>query len=120
MQTTYTAAMQGIKTAINTQLWDEAAGLYYDNDTVRVPESVHPQDGNSWAILAGIASPERAVSISQKLMERWVRPYGSPAPEAGPTISPFASGFEVQAHYLAGFPERAEELMEVMWADFML
>lgn len=52
-------------------------------------------------------------------MARWT-PYGSPAPEAGPTISPFASGFEVQAHYLAGFSERSEKLIEFMWADFML
>ncbi|KAF1961374.1 Six-hairpin glycosidase [Byssothecium circinans] len=36
------------------------------------------------------------------------------------TISPFASGFELQAHYLAGFPDRAVELTEFMWADFML
>lgn len=35
-------------------------------------------------------------------------------------MSPFASGFEVQAHYLAGHPERAVELIEFMWADFML
>lgn len=53
-------------------------------------------------------------------MNRWIRPYGAPAPEAGATISPFASGFEVQAHFLAGFPERAIELIEFMWADFML
>ena len=120
VHTDYFTAMRGIKKAINTNLWDASQNLYYDNDTIQSPASVHPQDGNSWAIIAGIASPERAALISQSLMDRWVRPYGAPASEAGPTISPFASGFEVQAHYLAGFPERAEELVEFMWADFML
>lgn len=112
--------MTGIKQAINGNLWDPAQGLYYDNDTIQTPESVHPQDGNSWAIIAGIADSERAAQISQNLYNRWIRPYGAPAPEAGPTISPFATGFELQAHYLAGFPERAEELISFMWADFML
>ncbi|KAK3658007.1 hypothetical protein LTR56_000785 [Elasticomyces elasticus] len=100
-------------------LWDPAQGLFFDNDTVQTNASVHPQDGNSWAIISGLVTQDRAISISNGLMARW-NPYGSPAPEAGPTISPFASGFEVQAHYLAGFPERSENLIEFMWVDFML
>lgn len=116
----YTKAMKGIKKAINTQLWDPSQGLYYDNTTIQIPESIHPQDGNSWAIIAGIASPKRAAIISKSLAKRWIRPYGAPAPEAGPTISPFASGFELEAHYLADSPELAEELIEFMWGGFML
>lgn len=61
--------MTGMKTAVNCELWDDEQGLYYDNDTIRVPESVHPQDGNSWAIISGIADTQRAASISKALME---------------------------------------------------
>ncbi|KAK4917031.1 hypothetical protein LTR49_015068 [Elasticomyces elasticus] len=117
--TNYTQARTSIHSAVNAVLWDTAQGLFFDNDTIQTNASVHPQDGNSWAIISGLVTQDRAISISNGLMARWT-PYGSPAPEAGPTISPFASGFEVQAHYLAGFPERSETLMEFMWADFML
>jgi hypothetical protein len=112
--------MAGIKTAVNELLWDSAQGLFFDNDADKTSSAIHPQDGNSWAIIAGIADPDRAAAISESLQARWVRPYGAPAPEAGATVSPFATGFEVQAHLLAGFPERAIDLIEFMWADFML
>jgi len=57
--------------------------------------------------------------VSAGLAARWGL-YGAPAPEAGPTISPFASGWKLQAHFLAGQPGRATRLMRSMWADFML
>ncbi|KAH7333046.1 alpha-L-rhamnosidase [Rhexocercosporidium sp. MPI-PUGE-AT-0058] len=114
---TWTAAMARIKISANKLLWDPAQSLYFDNDTAT---TLHPQDGNSWAVIAGIADAARASAISTSLAARWIRPYGAPAPEAGSTISPFASGFEVQAHYLAGHPELAEDLISFMWADFML
>lgn len=117
---TYQTAMSGIKQAVNERLWDPAQNLFFDNDTIQTAESVHPQDGNSWAIISGIVDADRAVNISDALKARWVRPYGAPAPEAGATVSPFVSGFEVQAHYLAGHPDYAVDLMEFMWADFML
>lgn len=115
---TYQSAMAGIKEAINERLWDPEQNLFFDNDEDQTASAVHPQDGNSWVIVAGVVDAERAAAISTSLSNRWT-PYGSPAPEAGATISPFASGFEVQAHYLAGHPERAVELMEFMWHDFM-
>jgi hypothetical protein len=117
---TWTSAMAGIKKAVNEHLWDPAQNLFFDNDRNQTPSALRPQDGNSWAIVAGITEADRAASISTSLMKRWVRPYGALAPEAGQTVSPFASGFEVQAHYLAGFPERAVDLIGFMWADFML
>ncbi|KFZ03422.1 hypothetical protein V502_10960 [Pseudogymnoascus sp. VKM F-4520 (FW-2644)] len=117
---TWTTAMAGIKKAINERLWDPAQNLFFDNDVNKTASAVHPQDGNSWVVVAGVVDAERADAISTALAARWVRPYGAPAPEAGATISPFASGCEVQAHYLSGNPERAVDLIEFMWADFML
>lgn len=116
----YSSAMAGIEQAVNQRLWDPNQNLFYDNDTIQDTDSVHPQDGNSWAVIAGIVDSSRSMAISESLKARWIRPYGAPAPEAGPTISPFATGFEIQAHFIAGHPQYAIELMEFMYADFML
>jgi hypothetical protein len=108
-----------IKSAANAHLWDASANLYRDNDTVPLT-TLHPQDGNSWAIVSNLTlSQAQAANISTALAKRW-GPYGAPAPEAGATVSPFISGFELQAHYLAGQPQHAVQLMKRMWADFML
>lgn len=108
-----------IKTAANAGLWDPSLNLYRDNDSLPLT-SVHPQDGNSWAILSNLtSSAERTTNISKALSGRWGK-YGAPAPEAGATVSPFISSFELQAHYIAGQPESAVELMRFMWGDFML
>jgi hypothetical protein len=112
----WTSAALGIKTAANELLWDSAAGLYRDNETT----TLHPQDGNVWAILSNLtANASQSDAISTNLAARW-GPYGAPAPEALATISPFISSFELQAHFLAGHPQRALDLMNFMWADFML
>lgn len=113
----WTTSASGIPPAANAILWDDSSSLYFDNDT---GTTLHPQDGNSWAVISGVATGARADAISGALQSRWVRPYGAPAPEAGTTVSPFASGFELQAHYLTGHADRAVDLMEFMWADFML
>ncbi|KAJ0107469.1 hypothetical protein J7T55_007658 [Diaporthe amygdali] len=112
----------GIPTAANDILWDKSVSLYRDNDTIEDSSSApsYPQDGNSWAVIAGIANGTRAEAVSDALKARWVLPYGAPAVEAGQTISPFTTGFEIQAHYMAGHSEYATDLMEFMWADYML
>ncbi|KAG9963556.1 bacterial alpha-L-rhamnosidase domain-containing protein, partial [Aureobasidium melanogenum] len=108
-------ASTAIANAANTLLWDSTASLYKDNETT----TLHPQDGNVWSIISGIASANQSTAVSSALAARW-GPYGAPAPEAGTTVSPFISGFELQAHFLAGQPQRAIDLMRFMWADFML
>ncbi|QSZ29924.1 hypothetical protein DSL72_004442 [Monilinia vaccinii-corymbosi] len=110
----------GIKTAANMHLWDDAAKLYRDNDSLPLT-TLHPQDGNAWAVFSGLVdSPSRALLVSDSLAARWTK-YGAPAPEAGAdVVSPFISGFELQAHYLAGRADRALKLIQFMWGDFML
>ena len=112
----YITAADGIKKSANALLWDASASLYRDNETT----TLHPQDGNVWAILANVSdSSTKSQSISDALYSRWT-PYGPPAIEAADAISPFISGFEIQAHILAGQPSRALDLIRLMWADFML
>lgn len=112
---TWQTYYDNIVSAANELLWDTSAGLYTDNQTT----TLHPQDGNCWAVISGVANSSKAVTISNALQARW-GPYGAPAPEAGTTVSPFITGFELQAHFIAGQPQYAIDLMKFMWADFML
>ena len=115
----YTTYASKIKMAANARLWDPKASLYRDNDTKPLT-TLHPQDGNSWAVISNLTdSPAMNKAISTALAKRWGK-YGAPAPEAGETVSPFISGFEIQTHFLAGQPQLAVELMKFMWGDFML
>ncbi|KAJ5736433.1 uncharacterized protein N7483_001558 [Penicillium malachiteum] len=105
----------GIKTAANELLWDSEAGLYRDNETT----TLHPQDGNTWAIKSGLTSSNQSTIISKVLQARWGK-YGAPAPEAGATISPFIGGFELQAHYIAKQPNLALDLLRLQWGYMLL
>ncbi|TVY43620.1 hypothetical protein LOCC1_G005098 [Lachnellula occidentalis] len=107
-----------VKDAANSLLWDADANLYKDNEN----SDVRPQDGNVWAIKAGITtSSTQNTAISSALKARW-GPYGAPAPETGSpaTISPFIGSLELEAHFLSSAPQNALDLMRRQWADFML
>ncbi|EMC93052.1 glycoside hydrolase family 78 protein [Baudoinia panamericana UAMH 10762] len=105
----------GIKASANRLLWNDTAGMYRDNETT----TLMPQDGNCWAILANLtANSSQITRISSALAARW-GPYGAPAVEAANAVSPFISGFELQAHMLAGNATAALKLMRLEWG-FML
>lgn len=100
-----------IKSAANSMLWNAADGLYNDNTTT----TFHPQDGNVFAIISGVADYEgRAELVATNLQKRWTR-YGPPAPEAGATISPFITSFELYAHAAVGETQRSIDLMKFMY-----
>ncbi|EIN11196.1 bacterial alpha-L-rhamnosidase domain-containing protein [Punctularia strigosozonata HHB-11173 SS5] len=104
-----------IKSSANELLWDASAGMYRDNETT----TLHPQDGNAWAVVSNLTlNDTQTASISSNLVQRWT-PYGAPALEAADAISPFISGFELQAHILSGNASAALDLMRLEWG-FML
>ncbi|KAJ7328778.1 glycoside hydrolase family 78 protein [Mycena albidolilacea] len=108
----YLANSTLIKAAYNALLWDSSAGMFRDNDAL---DSIHPQDGNSLAVLFNLTtSPTQNSAISQGLTQYWT-PIGPLSPELADTIIPFVGGFEVQAHFIAGEGERAIELLEKEW-----
>lgn len=85
------ANASSLKTVYNSLLWDEAIGMYRDNDTT----NTHPQDGNSLAVLYNFTkSVEQNQNISAKLTAFWTD-IGLVTPECADTISPFIGGFEV-------------------------
>jgi hypothetical protein len=88
----YLANSTLIKAAYNALLWDSSAGMFRDNDA---PDSIHPQDGNSLAVLFNLTtSPTQNSAISQGLTQYWT-PIGPLSPELADTIIPFVGGFEV-------------------------
>ncbi|KAJ7258225.1 glycoside hydrolase family 78 protein [Mycena rebaudengoi] len=108
----YLANSTLIKAAYNKLLWDESAGLYRDNDS---PTSIHPQDGNSLAVLFNLTTSARQNKAISKGLTRFWTPIGPLSPELNDTIIPFVGGFEVQAHFIAGEGERALDLLRSEW-----
>lgn len=108
----WAAAASRLKRGYNDLLWDAGAGLYRDNGTT----SLHPQDGNAIALLYGLTvNASQQTAISEALTRNW-NTIGPVTPELPDTISPFVSGLEVLAHFRAGQPGRALELMQRLWS----
>ncbi|KAK8100907.1 hypothetical protein PG999_011281 [Apiospora kogelbergensis] len=100
-------------------LYCNHTGLYSDNLQSRHcfgDDHCDPQDGNSWALIAGMAKAftTQPYSISEGLRARWNK-FGAPAIEFPNVMSPFSSSFELQAHCAAGNHDAAVELMLLMW-----
>jgi len=117
---TYTSDATALKSAINTHLFNSATGLYYlsNTDTATVA-----QDANSLAVLYGVAPASDDASILAALKtDLWTTPYG-PKPFTGSTystvISPYASGYEVDARLAAGDTADAESLLTTEWGDMI-
>ncbi|GKT49335.1 uncharacterized protein ColSpa_09516 [Colletotrichum spaethianum] len=111
----------GIRRTLNAgiqQLFCKDTGLYSDNigrRSCRGPEHTDPQDGNSWALIAGAVPRSRRAVVSEHLRSRWTR-HGAPAVEFPNVISPFVSSFELLAHAAANDHDAAVELMLLEWS----
>ncbi|GLZ10814.1 hypothetical protein Acsp04_10490 [Actinomadura sp. NBRC 104425] len=93
----YAQRAEALRTAIDTHLWDEAAGAYK-----QYPDStVHPQDGNSLAVWYGMAGTAKARRISTNLTGNW-NSITSTAPENKGNPGVFSGSMEVNAHFAAG------------------
>lgn len=115
LSSTWTTRAENLQTAINKYCFDDAYGAFRDNATAT---TLHPQDANSMSILFGVADANRVSKISQRLTENWT-PIGAVAPELPENISPFISSFEIQAHFVAGQPDRALDLIRRSWGWYI-
>lgn len=70
----WTEQAETVSTAINEYLWDSTTGAYLDSLDDAVS---HAQDGNSIAVLAGIANSSQATSLLAYL-DSLALPYGNP------------------------------------------
>ncbi|RDW65092.1 hypothetical protein BP6252_10743 [Coleophoma cylindrospora] len=97
------------------KFWDESAGLYFDNlSSTSAGRTLYPQDGNSLACWFGIADPTRSRLITSNLKKRW-GPYGPVNPECSGPVSPFISGFELQALVKADKMHDALAMIRTAW-----
>jgi hypothetical protein len=114
-----------MKAAFNLTFWDQRTGAYLDTPNGPV---VHSQDGNSFAILSGLASPAQAASALSYLSgadwrgygnsiadgDAWDTPLMSGA-DASQCVYPFMSYFEVLARYQSGRADSALDLIRREW-----
>jgi hypothetical protein len=104
--------------------WDASAGAFADSPTGPI---VHPQDGNAFAILAGLASPAQAASALAYL-DRMTRlpwgnsvadddAWGSAAWGADPSqrVFPFVTYFDLLARFGAGDGASALDELRRTW-----
>jgi hypothetical protein len=104
--------------------WDSSAGAFEDSPTGPV---VHPQDGNAFAILAGLATPAQATSALAYLDKTTHQAWGNaiadndtwatPAWGMSPSqrVYPFISYFDVLARFQTGEDTSALEELSRTW-----
>lgn len=114
----WTAQAAAITGAVNRQLWDPTIGAY---DASTSQRGVVVQDANVMAVLAGIPDHTRARQLLGTIASRLNTPFG-PATVARPTpsgfvrvVSPYMSGFEVQADFGTGLTSSALSLIRSEW-----
>lgn len=118
---TYTQQAAALKSAINAHLFNTTTGLYLTSDT---QTSSVAQDANALAVLYGVAPAGKADSILAGLKSRlWTSSYG-PLPfsaDAGnqAVVSPFVSGYELQARLASNDTAGAEQLLSTLWGHMI-
>lgn len=117
---TYTNAAAALKSAINAHLFNNSTGLYYlsNNDTTTIA-----QDANILAVLYGVApAADDAGILAAVKSNLWTTPYG-PTPFTGTTyadvVSPYISGYEVDARLANNDTANAENLLTTVWGHML-
>jgi hypothetical protein len=105
-----------------TAFWDAAAGAFEDSPGGR---GVHAQDGNAFAILAGLASPAEATAALAYLDRATRLPWGNALADAdvwgggvaapSQSVYPFISYFDVAARFAAGADASALDELRRTW-----
>ncbi|HEX4786976.1 MAG TPA: alpha-L-rhamnosidase C-terminal domain-containing protein [Actinospica sp.] len=117
---TYSADAAALKTAINAHLFNTSTGLY---DLSNSDSTTVAQDANSLAVLYGVAPAADDSSILAAMKtDLWTTSYG-PRPFSGGSyqdvISPFVSGYELDARLATGDTADAEALLESVWGGMI-
>ena len=118
---TWASQAAALKTAINGTLFDSARGVYKlaDRDNGTHLGTAVPQDGNSQAIDFGIAPASAQAGILSYLKSHLWGTFGpqpySPDAAFSTVISPFVTGFEVDARFSSGDTDGALALIHNLW-----
>ena len=118
------ARADALAPVFDSTFWDPAAGAFLDSPDGPV---VHPQDGNAFAILAGLATPTQAASAIRYLDRTTSRPWGNAiadndtwaSPDWGSDPSqrvyPFMTYFDVMARFMVGADKSALDELRRTW-----
>jgi hypothetical protein len=108
-----------VAAAINAHLWDPSAGAYLDSAVGAVR---HGQDGNSYAVLTGVADPNRASSALGYLATNNATPYGNSFMDNNTLVGDgrdrvyaFTSYPEIQARFRTGRADSAIDQIKRMY-----
>jgi len=114
-----------LKSAINANLFDASKGVYQLTSTTNgtIPATAVPQDANSQAIVFGVAPASSDAGILSYLQNNLWGTYG-PQPysaDAGysTVISPFVSGYELDARFDSGDTANALALTKLLWGPMV-
>jgi alpha-L-rhamnosidase len=116
---TYTNNAATLKNAINANLYNSGTGLYYlsNEDTSTVA-----QDANALAVLYGVAPASDDATILADIKSDLWSTYG-PKPFSSSTyadtISPYISGYELDARLADDDTADAETLLETVWGHMI-
>ena len=118
--TAYTNAAAALKSAINAHLYNSGTGLYYLSNA---DTSTVAQDANSLAVLYGVApAADDATILAGLKTDLWTTAYG-PKPFSGSgysdTVSPYVSGYELDARLATGDTADAESLLNTVWGHMI-
>ena len=116
---TYANQAAALRSAINANLYNQSTGVY---DISTVKRGSIAQDGNVAAVLDGVADPDRAAEVLSKLKQLWIATGSEPfSSDTGYStlVSPFISGFDVQARFASGDTTDAYALMRRVWGQMV-
>ncbi|KAE8443300.1 hypothetical protein EG329_002016 [Mollisiaceae sp. DMI_Dod_QoI] len=104
-----------LKAAVNANNYQASAGAFKDADT---ETELYPEDGNSMALVFGVALPQYVQNISQSLTKNWIA-IGAVAPELPGNLVGFVQSFEIKGHLAARQASRALDLIRRAWGWYI-
>lgn len=116
--TRYRSQARSIANAVNQRLFNQNTSVYDASTTAR---SFIAQDANVYAVLSGLAPPDRAGQIMDILTRTLATPYGTRdvstpyPPDYVPTVSPFIASSELNADFETGHTDLALALIRDEW-----
>jgi alpha-L-rhamnosidase len=123
--TAWTSAAGSLKSAINAKLFNTSLGVYQLSSSANGshPATAVPQDANAESIVFGVAPPSDVTGILAYLKSRlWgtngPQPYSANAGYST-VISPFVTGYELDARFASSDTADALALADLMWGQMV-
>ncbi len=119
---TWLSKAEEIKNAINERLWNSEKECYTDS-----LDSFIAQDGNTLAVMFGVADKEKSEKVLSVMKRELWTPYGSTILNehvehvrgGNTTVSPLFNTYEAQIRFACGHEDEAMDLMRRTWGTML-